>query len=163
MPIFTAAFSAVAATTVAQDVFELVGSAQDRTRLRSVTLGQSSIVLSSQALSVAVQIIRGYDVAAAGGTAITPRIMDSYSSRAAGATVTRLSTTVASSSSATPHVLDAGVWHAEKQQYQWSPAMERDMPTLKISERAVVRISAPAAGITISGTLVFEELPQVPA
>ena len=162
MPIFTATIASVSATTVAQDVFELVGSSQDRTRLRGVRLGQNSIALSSQASILGVQIIRGYDVASSGGTAVTPRNIHSWSSRAANGTVTRLSTTVASSSTATPHVLEANDWHVIQQPYEYAPC-EESMPWLKMSERLVVRITAPSTTLAISATIEFEECPQVPA
>jgi len=153
--IFTATFAAVS-VTAAQDVWELVMPATTKGRLREVRIGQYSDAGDTEAELLSVQIIRGYTTTGSGGAAATPANLRSWS-RAAAATVKRNNTTVAQDGTAVVLLADtfnvaSGFWYR--------PPVE-EMIYLDNGERLVVRITAPADGLTTSSTLVFEETPTV--
>lgn len=161
--IYTAAFSTIALTTVAQDLWEIVASSNNRVCIHEVRFGQTSVLLSSLAQNLGLTFIRNYDTGSSGGTAVTPiSLGPSTAARASLTDVTRVSTTVASSSSLTPQTLHADVWPVYLYSYAYCPE-ECDKIWLEKSQRLVVRTTAPSAALTVSGTLVFEEVAQVVA
>ncbi len=151
MPVFTATFSAVAATA-AQDVFEIATSASSRVRIREIRLSQYSDFGDAQSELLSVSIIRGNATSGSGGTTVTPANLEPWS-RAAVTTVEANNTTVASTGS--PQTLIVDAWNVAA---NWWYAPPRDeQPQVDINSRLVVRITAPADSLTINGTIVFEE------
>jgi hypothetical protein len=138
MAIFTATFSAVAATA-AQDVFEIVAP----------DAGDAAAELLS------VLLIRAYTVSGSGGSSVTPANISGHSAAiAAGSTVEANNTTVANTG--TPITLLADAWNVQVG-WRYLPLPEERI-ILEKSQRLVCRITAPADSITLNGTLVFEEI-----
>jgi len=154
MAIYTATFSAVA-VTAAQDVFEIVAPATSRVRLREVRLGQYTDFGDAAAEILSVQIIRGYTTSGSGGSAVTPSNIEGLTaSKSAESTVEANNTTVAQAG--TGSVVISDVWNIAAGWWYYPP--EEETPIIDVSQRLVVRITAPADSITVNGTMVFEEI-----
>lgn len=159
MAIFVATFAAVA-VTAAQDVFEIVAPASSRLMIREIRLGQYSDPGDAQAEMLSVQIIRGYTTSGSGGGSVTPVNLSPVSGAAAAtATVERNNTTVAQDGTGAVLLADTfnvmGGW-------RYYPVPEERIE-VGVSQRLVVRITAPADALTMNGTLVYEEVGKVPA
>ena len=159
MAIFVATFAAVA-VTAAQDVFEIVAPASSRLMIREIRLGQYSDPGDAQAEMLSVQIIRGYTTSGSGGASVTPVNLSPVSGAAAAvATVERNNTTVAADGTGAVLLADTfnvmGGW-------RYYPVPEERIE-VGVSQRLVVRITAPADALTMNGTLVYEEVGKVPA
>lgn len=158
MAIFVATFAAVA-VTAAQDVFEIVAPASSRLTIREIRLGQYSDPGDAQAEMLSVQIIRGYTTSGSGGASVTPVNLSPVSGAAAAtATVERNNTTVAQDGTGSVLLADTfnvmGGW-------RYYPVPEERIE-VGVSQRLVVRITAPADALTMNGTLVYEEIGKVP-
>lgn len=158
MAIFVATFAAVA-VTAAQDVFEIVAPASSRLLIREIRLGQYSDPGDAQAEMLSVQIIRGYTTSGSGGGSVTPVNLSPVSGAAAAtATVERNNTTVAADGTGAVLLADTfnvmGGW-------RYYPVPEERIE-VGVSQRLVVRITAPADSLTMNGTLVYEEIGKVP-
>lgn len=151
MPVFTAAFTAVA-VTAAQDVFEIATAATVRVRIREIRISQYSDFGDAQAEILSITILRGHSTTGTGGSTLTPTNVEPWS-RAAQTTVKANNTTVASSGS--PATILADGWNVAA---NWWYAPPRDEQIwIDGGSRLVVRITAPADSITVNGTIVFEE------
>jgi hypothetical protein len=158
MAIFVATFAAVA-VTAAQDVFEIVAPASSRLLIREIRLGQYSDPGDAQAEMLSVQIIRGYTTSGSGGSAVTPVNFSPVSGAASPvATVERNNTTVAQDGTGAVLLADTfnvmGGW-------RYYPVPEERIE-VGVSQRLVVRITAPADSLTMNGTMVYEEVGKVP-
>lgn len=158
MAIFVATFAAVA-VTAAQDVFEIVAPASSRLMIREIRLGQYSDPGDAQAEMLSVQIIRGYTTSGSGGGSVTPVNLSPVSGAAAAtATVERNNTTVAQDGTGVVLLADTfnvmGGW-------RYYPVPEERIE-VGVSQRLVVRITAPADSLTMNGTIVYEEIGKVP-
>lgn len=155
MPVFTAAFTATSFSTVARDVFEVTAPTNSRVALRKVIIGQYSDFGDAQAELISVSVITGSTVAGSTGAAITPKNVKGWSTASTcGSAVTANNTTLASSGT----VRYADTFNVAAGWYYDPPAAERII--FDASERAVIRITAPADALTANGTLIFEELGQ---
>jgi S-formylglutathione hydrolase FrmB len=151
--IYSATFTAVA-VSAAQDLFEIAAPADAAVVLHSVRLGQSSDAGDAAAEMLPVQIVKGNTTSGSGGSAVTPTPLESGYA-AAGAAVEANNTTQASAG--TPLTVVADAFNVQVG-WQWIPTPEERI-VLSPSQRAVVRLSAaPADALTMSGTLVFEEI-----
>lgn len=158
MAIYTATFSAVA-VTAAQDVFELVTTANTRAKIREIRLGQYSDAGDASAEMLSVQIIRGYTTSGSGGSSVTPSNLSPVSGAlAAVSTVEANNTTVAASG--TGLVLFADAWNVQRG-WRYAPPPEERIE-VGVSQRLVVRITAPVDSLTMNGTIVFEETGKSP-
>lgn len=158
MAIFVATFAAVA-VTAAQDVFEIVAPASSRLLIREIRLGQYSDPGDAQAEMLSVQIIRGYTTSGSGGASVTPVNFSPVSGAASPlATVERNNTTVAQDGTGAVLLADTfnvmGGW-------RYYPVPEERIE-VGVSQRLVVRITAPADSLTMNGTMVYEEVGKVP-
>ena len=158
MAIFVATFAAVA-VTAAQDVFEIVAPASSRLLIREIRLGQYSDPGDAQAEMLSVQIIRGYTTSGSGGASVTPVNFSPVSGAASPvATVERNNTTVAQDGTGAVLLADTfnvmGGW-------RYYPVPEERIE-VGVSQRLVVRITAPADELTMNGTMVYEEIGKVP-
>ena len=158
MAIFVATFAAVA-VTAAQDVFEIVAPATTRLTIREIRLGQYSDPGDAQAEMLSVQIIRGYTTSGSGGASVTPVNFSPVSGAASPvATVERNNTTVAQDGTGAVLLADTfnvmGGW-------RYYPVPEERIE-VGVSQRLVVRITAPADSLTMNGTMVYEEVGKVP-
>lgn len=153
MAIYTATFSAVA-VSAAQDVFEIVAPAGGRVAIREVRLGQYSDAGDAEAELLSVKIMRGHTVSGSGGSSVTPANTSGHTGAlAAASTVEANNTTVANTGS--PETLIADSFNV--QAGWWYDPVDEEQIILEVSQRLVVRITAPADAVTMNGTLVFEE------
>lgn len=158
MAIFVATFAAVA-VSAAQDVFEIVAPASTRLKIREIRLGQYSDPGDAQAEMLSVQIIRGFTTSGSGGSSVTPVNLSPVSGAAAAtATVEANNTTVAQDG--TGAVLLADSFNVQRGWRYCPPSEERI--EVGVSQRLVVRITAPADSLTCNGTVVFEEIGKSP-
>lgn len=153
--VFSSTFNGVA-VSAAQDVFEITASAERRLRIIEIRLGQYSDFGDAQAELLSILVVRGYTVSGSGGSANTPRNINSSSVKTPTATVETNNTTVANTG--TPHVLIADSWNVAAG--AWIAPRAGEHIYLAKSERLVVRITAPTDAVTLNGTLMFEEIDQ---
>lgn len=149
---YAATFDAVA-VSAAQDLFEITAPADCIVAIYALYLGQTSDVGDANAENLKVQIIKGYTVSGSGGSTPTPAKLETGFA-AAGSAVEANNTTVANTG--TGVTVHQDVWNTQLP-YMYRPAPEERI-ILSPSERVVVRLPAPADAITMSGTLVFEEI-----
>lgn len=148
---YSCAMSAVA-VTAQSDLWEITAPAAGIVRIAGVLIGQSTDYGDAAAEGLTIDIIRAYTSSGSGGSSVTPTPTNSSDS-AAGSTVERNNTTIASGGSPVTLLSDAMNIQAGYQMI-WPP---EHMPILRNSERLVVRMSAPADSLTVSSTLIFEE------
>lgn len=154
---YRAPFSAVS-VSAAVDVFEVLAANGLPFVLHSVVLGQSSDYGDAQAegLSVLVKRATGSYTSGSGGSTVTPT--KSTNDPSAGPTPETNNTTQASAGSGALTTIHADAFNVQGG-FQFLPTPEeRASLTFLPTEACVVSITAPADAITLSGTLVFEEL-----
>lgn len=164
MAIYTATFAAIG-VAAAQDLFEIVAPSNSRVKINSIEIGQYTDFGDAAAEILSMQLIRGFTTTGSGGAAVTPaNISGITGSPSAGSTVARNNTTVAQDG--TGLILLANSWNI---QAPWVYQPRRDVdPTrderiiLAPSQRLVLRVTAPADSLTTNGTLIFEEVGQMP-
>jgi hypothetical protein len=149
---FVATFSGVA-VSAAQDLFEIVAPSTKRVHVYEIVVGQYSDAGDAAAELLGVTVMRGHTTAGTGGTTATP-VSTSGSSGAPSASATVLvnNTTVATGGS--PATVRAETWNIQGPYCYNSD----NHYLLEASQRLVVRITAPSDGLTMSGTLVFDEV-----
>ncbi len=150
--IYTAQFAGVA-VTAATDLFELNVASSKVARVHELHLMQTTDLGDAQEEVITIKMISGYTTSGSGGSAPTAAPHEIGDAAYAG-TVEVNNTTQANTGTAVTH-------------YTWGwnirvPLIIVFTPeTRKIiapSGRLVITNSAPADSITVSGTLVFEEL-----
>lgn len=153
MPMYSVTFSAVA-VSAQSDLFEVVSAAAGLVYIHGYELFQTSDHGDAQAEGLQLLWVRGHSSSGSGGSAATP-VKQNTIDPAAGSTCEVNNTTIASSGTTTTYA--AGGWNVQAGTgpYFWSPETR---PVLRNSERGVLRMSAPADAITLSGTIYFEEL-----
>lgn len=151
--IYTAAFAGVS-VSAAQDAFEITAPSDTPVAIREIRLSQYSDAGDAEAELVSVQIIRGYTTPGSGGAAVTPNNTKPWS-LAAASTVARNNTTVAQNG--TGAVMLADTFNIASGWWYRPDAAERIY--LSPGQILVVRTTAPADGLTMNATLVFEENP----
>lgn len=151
--LYSAVFTGVA-VTAQQDFFELNAASTKAVRIHRVVIGQSSDAGDAQAEVLAISFVRGYTTSGSGGSAPTPQKL-ATGLAAAASTVEVNNTTVANTGTAS--VLESDTFNAQVG-YRYQPTPEERIE-LAPSERLVVRLgTTPADSLTMSGTLVFEEI-----
>jgi hypothetical protein len=154
--LYKASFADIVLTNAAgsQDIWE-IDIADDRPiTIHGLWLSQKTETGDAAEEGLTIQIIRGHTTLGSAGTAVTPRAVDTLNSVAAGGTVDRNNTTIASAG--TPHELHTEVWNVR------IPLIY--LPTPELREKAneadgtiVVRLlTTPADDLTASSTLAFE-------
>ncbi len=161
-PIYVATFNAVA-VSAAQDVFELLTSANSRIAIIEVNIGQYSDAGDTESEMLGVRIIRGFTTSGSGGSTAAAVNME-VTGRAAETTVEINNTTLAQNGSSETLLSDAFNTQAGYlYKPRWDPMhgiderprIQRDTGTPTYT---VVRITAPADGITLNGTIKWQEL-----
>jgi hypothetical protein len=150
---YSVIFSAVA-VTAAQDLFEITPADDKPVRLRGLFVGQTSDAGDANDELLQVQIIRGYTTSGSGGSAPTPAPLSSIDT-AAGFTAEVNNTTVANTGTAV--TLHADTFNVRAGYQLWFPPENCPMAS-QANTTIVVRITAPADSLTMSGTLYVEEL-----
>lgn len=150
---YSVIFSAVA-VSAAQDLFELTPADDKPIEIVGIELGQSSDAGDAADELLQISIIRGHTTSGSGGSAPTPVPM-SPSSAAAGFTAEVNNTTVATTGTTT--TLQTTCWNVRAGYVQWFPEGCRPVCG-QGNTTIVVRQTAPADAITMSGTLYVREL-----
>jgi hypothetical protein len=148
--VYSASFEEVA-VTVAQDLFEVVGPSDASVIIHSVTITQSSDAGDAQAEMLPILIHRG-TATGSGGTTVTPSPLQ-VGDAAFGGTVEANNT----SQSVEGTFLYAEAFNVQIGFYYLPPPEDR--PVLSPSALFIVELqSAPADSLTMSGTVIFEEV-----
>lgn len=152
--LYSLTFSAVA-VTAAQDLFELVPATDKPIRIHEIRVGQTSDAGDAQDELLQINIIRGYTSSGSGGTAtLTPNALD-QNDAACGITNAEINnTTQASGGSPVTLLTDA---FNVRSGWLYMPTPET-RPRIAAGTRVVVTITAPADSLTMSGTIIFEEM-----
>lgn len=152
MPVYSVTFSAVA-VSAQQDLFEIVSAAAGVVYIHGYELFQTSDHGDAQAEGLQLLWVRGHTVSGSGGSSATP-VKQNTIDVAASSTCEVNNTTIANTGTTTTYL--AGGWNVQGGAEKWWTPETR--PVLRNSERGVLRMSAPADAITLSGTIYFEEL-----
>lgn len=150
---YSVIFSAVS-VSAAQDLFEITPADDRPIEIVGIELGQSSDAADAQDELLQISIIRGHTTSGSGGSAPTPGSMGPNAA-AAGFTAEVNNTTIASAG--TTVTLQTGCWNVRAGYINWFPEGCRPMAG-QGNTTIVVRQTAPADSITMSGTLYVREL-----
>lgn len=158
--LFAVTFAGVA-VTAAQDFFELAAHASSRVAIEGIELGQITDVGDAAEEIIALSIHRGFTTTGSGGSAATPAKMQPWSAAKAAVSVCAVNnTTVAQDGTAA--VLYRGSWKVQDR-FQLGPMFGQGPAFLvEVSQRIVLRASAPADSLTVFGTMWFRELGKAP-
>lgn len=142
--------------TAAVDFFELTPADDKPVAVHAIYLSQSSDVGDVAEEMLRVQILRGHTTSGSGGSAATPAPLNSSADAAAGCAAETCNTTIASAGTAV-------ALHAEafniRAGWQFIPTPEMRPGASQANTTIVVRLmAAPADALSMSGTLIFEEL-----
>lgn len=145
------------ATSVATDVFEVLAASGKPFILHEVVISQSSDYGDSAAegLTVLIKRATGSYTSGSGGSTPTPG-KHCTSDTACGATVEANNTTQASAGSGALTTLRAECFNVQSG-YQYLPPPEQRL-FFSPAEACVVSLSAPADAVTLSASMVIEEL-----
>jgi len=143
------------AVTAAQDFFELSPADDKPIKIHMIVLSQSTELGDAAEEQLRIKIIRGHTTSGSGGTAPTPAPLDPAGA-AAGCAAEVNNTTIASAGT----TVDL---HAEcfnvRSGWLYIPIPECMIKATQANTTIVVRLmAAPADSITMSGTLIFEEM-----
>ncbi len=163
-PVYTAVFSAVA-VTAAQDVFEITAPSNSRVKIIDCKIGQYTDFGDAAAEILSVTVIRGFTTTGTGGSTVTPANISGHTGAMTATSVVKANnTTVATTGTTATLVADvmnvAAGWSLRdvlSRGFEGTPEI-----ILNNSQRLVFRITAPADSLTMNGTLIFEELGQMP-
>ena len=159
-PIFVYPFSASALTTNTQDLWCLTAPSNSRVAVREVRFGQYSDAGDAAAAMLSITFLSG-STAPSSGTAITGLNINRYSTAstpAASCTVVGPTTTLASTLSAS--VIFADTFNVMGGFRYYPVPAERFI--IGLSQRFLIRLSAPSSAFTTNGTLMLQELGQTP-
>lgn len=150
---YVVTFSAVA-VSAAQDLFELLPASNRPIEIVGIELGQTSDAGDASDELLQISIIRGFTTSGSGGSSATPVPMSPLDT-AAGFTAEVNNTTVATTGTTT--TLHTGAWNVRAGYINWFP--EEARPVCSSTQTSlVVRQTAPADAITMSGTIYVREL-----
>ena len=165
MPVYSATFTGIA-VSAAQDLIELVMSANNRGRILEIRVGQYSDAGDAAAELASIQIIRGFTTSGSGGASVTPGSVKPWS-RASAATVERNNTTLAQDGTGVTLVSDtfnvAAGWFYKPDLGDKSAGRPDESIEMNPSDRLVVRMpNAPADALSFNFTIVWEEMGKMP-
>lgn len=150
---YAVTFSAVT-VSAAQDLFELSPADDKPVEIVGIELGQSSDAGDAADELLQISIIRGFTASGSGGSSATPAPL-SPADTAAGFTAEVNNTTVANTG--TSVTLHTGCWNVRAGYINWFPEGCRPIAG-QGNTSIVVRSTAPADALTMSGTLYVREL-----
>lgn len=162
--VYSVSFSAVSATAGStKDLFDIVASTSMRFKVGYVSIYKSTIG-STEGMNISLW--RGSSVPSSGGAANTPTALDTRS--LSTATFTAVTNAAIPGSSGTgAKLLFAGVLN-DYAPFVYLPVYDEnrdDRPIIGtlgssagLGERFQVRMASPAAAITLSGTIIIEEI-----
>jgi len=152
---YSVSFEAVA-VTAAQDFFEISPADDKPVLVHGLYLSQASDVGDAADEMLRIKILRGHTTSGSGGSAPTPAPLQSSAGTAAGFAAEVNNTTIASAGTAVD-------LHAEafniRAGLQYIPTPEARPGASQANTTLIVRLmAAPADSLTMSGTLILEEL-----
>lgn len=153
---YSVPFSAVS-VSAAQDLFEVLAASGKPFWLHEIIIAQSSDYgdAAAEGLSILIKKATGSYTSGSGGSTVTPA-KHLTNDAAAGPTAEINNTTQASAGSGALTTIRAEAFNVQAG-WQYLPTPETRIQFLP-TEACVVSITAPADAVTMSGTLVFEEL-----
>jgi len=153
---YSVPFSATA-VSAAVDVFEVLAAAAKPIVLHEIVIAQSSDYgdAAAEGLSVLIKRATGAYTSGSGGSTVTP-VRHLTNDAAAGPTAEINNTTQAVAGSGALTTIRAEAFNVQAG-WQYLPVPEHRY-TFLAAEACIVSITVPADSITVSGTLVFEEL-----
>lgn len=153
MALYSAIFDNVT-VSAAQDLFEIVAPSTGTVAIHAIFIGQSSDAGDAQAESLRILLTRGHTVSGSGGSSPSIQKFDASRDASSGATVEANNTTAANTSGV--NILADTFNIAIGWQFLPTPEMR---PRLAASQRFTVNLpAAPADALTMSGTIIWEEL-----
>ncbi len=143
------------AVSAAQDLFGLLATANMAFKVHELYLGQKTLT-TAEMRQVACRRMPATATVGSGGSAATPRKMGGSGDSAATFTA-RINDTTPQTTGGTAEVVYADDWYFTNQNMIWLP---RDRgPVIQPAQGFVVNmVTAPTGSMTVSGTLVVEEL-----
>ena len=152
---YTIPIAAVASPAAIFDAWEVLAAANKPVKILRIVIGQTSDVGDAAEEILTASIIRGHTTSGSGGTVVTPQPVDDVDT-AAGAVVETMNTTIASAG--TPETTHVITWNERVGLDHIFPSgSEPRTDLVTANNRTVVRISAPADAVTISGYIEIEE------
>jgi len=146
------------AVSAAQDLFEILAPADAVVKVHEVYVGQSSDYGDASAEGLAISIVRGEGsvTSGSGGGSVTPAPQEKGFA-AAGSVVERNNTTKMVVGTGTLVVVHNDAFNIQSG-WQYIPTPE-GRPVISPGDRLTVElVGAPADAITMSATVVFEEI-----
>ena len=143
------------AVVAAQDLFSLLPAVDKPVKLHAVFLSQSTEVGDAAEESLTLKLQRGATTTGSGGSAVTAVPLISVNDAADAATVRANDTTEASSGTIVD--LHSESWNI-RTPFIWLPPPEHRPMVENAEFFAVVLITVPVDSITMSGTLIYEEV-----
>lgn len=149
-------FTAVA-VSAAQDLFEVLAATGKPFYLHEIVVGQSSDYgdAAAEGLTISIKKATGSYTSGSGGSTPTP-VKHATNDAAAGPTPECNNTTQAAAGSGALTTIRSDAFNIQGG-FQYMPTPEQRILFLP-AEACVVSITAPADAVTMSGTLVIEEL-----
>jgi hypothetical protein len=152
--LYAVSFTAVA-VTAAQDFFEIAPADDKPVYLHALYLAQTTELGDAAEEVLRVSVLRGHTSSGSGGSTATPRPMQP-SDTAFGGVAEVNNTTIASAGTAVELHVDG--WNVRvPYQLVWTPET-RPFCTQAQTTIVVRLMAAPADSVTVSGTLLVEEL-----
>ncbi len=151
--LYTVVINAVAVSAT-QDLFGLLATSGMAFKVRELYLGQKTLT-TAEMRQVTVWRNPATATVGSGGSAATPR--PNLAGDSAATVTARINDTSPQTTNGTQAILYSDVWYYSNQNLIWLP---RDQgPIIKPSEGLAVNMAtAPSGSMTVSGSLVFEEL-----
>ncbi len=153
--IFSVEFEATAVTAQV-DFFEITPADDKPVSILGLFLSQSSDVGDAQDEILRYRIIRGHATSGSGGSAPTPRPVESSATAAAGFTAETLNTTIASAGTGVNLVSDC--FNVRVGCQVWFPQGAQPGASQTDTLLVVRLMAAPADSVTMSGTLILAEV-----
>lgn len=151
---YTVTFTAVASPTAIWDLFEIRPADDKPCVVHAIVLGQTTELGDAAEEQLALRLIRGFTSTGSGGATPTPAPLNP-SDAAAGFSAETNNTTIATTGTTVDLHCDS--WQI-RSPYVWIFTPEMRPAVGQGNTSLVLRASAPADSITISGTLYVEEL-----
>lgn len=152
--VYTSVFQAVA-VTAAQDLLSLLASASVPLKLISARIGQSSDAGDAQDELLRVRIRRGMTTVGSGGTTPAMNAVDPVLGGTATATCRANDTTAASGGTIVEMLEDT---FNVRSGWIYMPVPEERIICAVSTRLAINLVAAPTDSLTMSGTIVWEEL-----
>jgi hypothetical protein len=155
--IYAVTFDEVA-VTAQQDLFDIAPATNKPIKIHELIITQSSEVAEAQEEVLHIRIVRGFATVGSGGSAFTAVPYTSSADVASGATCRINDTSKAVVGAGATDVLRSDNFQV-RAGYYWLPTPETQPIISAASTRVVVQLNTtPADSVTLSGTLLFEEI-----